>query len=197
MKSRYLWLILLTSAIHLIGVYLLLRHEHIALQLTTFYAVGMLIVLFAFAAGSGFWIKFFKLVAILACVLLPFSFLYGFMVMAEQGPALLVFLTGLAAQVIMVLAYKLDRKRPARFVESGDLDPMLNEISDNSLRALTEQRLQAQRGRAMKAEMENITFHGRIRDLEDENERLRAQVAKLRTILADPFHDPIPMEEMI
>jgi len=151
----------------------------------------------AFSSGSKAGIRFFRVLAVVLIPVLLMGLAYAF---SHDDPAIVLirgFLVALAIQFLLVIFFKPRAHREAPPPGLTGNAALMQDIHERNQLRDSERRRQQQRGRAMRAETENVHHVRRIRELEEENQKLRYEVRKLRTILADPFHDPIPMEEKI
>lgn len=196
------WLTVLTIVAQLLCIGIALEWHPIIWMLYAGYAFIAGAVLITLSSGSETGIRFFKFLAVIGS---PFVVMLLFYVYDEGNLfnritiSAAVFVAAYAVQAMMILLFMPKAERP--YATSGHQltghAGIMQDTYDHDTAIRAEIRRQKQRERALRAESDNVMHEGRIRALEIENDKLRHEVLKLRTILADPFHDPIPMEQEI
>lgn len=201
--SRKTLLVIATVAIQLVCLYLAFRNQSGFLgPIVSGYIIAVLVVVMTLHSGSETGCRFFRLLAIIAGI--PALLMLSAYFLSHDDPntaakvVAMAFLAAFAVQLFMVIAFK--PAQPGTNAAPAHLEgnaALIQDIADHGRAGRAEVRRQQERGNRMKAERELDTATRRIQTLEAENEKLRQEVRKLRTVLADPFHDPIPMEEKI
>lgn len=200
--SRKTLLVIATVAVQAICLYLVFRnHSGFLGPIMSGYAIAVLAVVMTLRSGSEAGGRFFRLLAIIVGI--PALLMFTGYILSHNDPDMagkavgLAFLTAFAIQLVMVITFKPKEREDAPAPRLTGNAALMQGIADHNRASEIERRRQRERGNRMTAERELDQANHRNQELEAENQRLRGEIHKLREILADPFHDPIPFEEKI